>query len=315
MRRTGLLVTTLMLLAASCGRDDPPEAPGVRPTRAVPEVWTTFYPTTYFTQRLAGDLVKVVCPLPQDEDPAFWQPDAKTLQGYQAADLIVINGAGFEAWVGKASLPTGRVVNASKSFEKEFLKLEGSVTHTHAGSGQAHTHEGIDGHTWFDPVNAKAQAHAILRGLVLLLPATSAVFEANAPVLDRDLDGLDAAFRALGKLPEGQHLYVSHPAWNYAARRYGWPTVSFVLDPASPLSDADAAKLKTSKTEKPGTYVLWEDEPVAALRERLQAGFGLTSLVVPPCETEPAEDRAPKRDWLARMQANVETLRAAFATK
>jgi zinc transport system substrate-binding protein len=314
MRRMGLLLTTWMLLAASCGRDDPSESPGVRPTRAVPEVWTTFYPTTYLTQRLAGDLVKVVCPLPEDEDPAFWQPDAKTLQGYQAADLVVVNGAGFEAWVGKASLPSGRLVNASKSFEKEFLKLEGSVTHLHA-SGATHTHEGIDGHTWFDPVNAKAQALAIRRGLVLLLPTKSEVLAKNYDALEKDLDALDAAFRALGKLPEGRHLYFSHPAWNYPARRYGWTTVNLVLDPESPLSDADAAKLKTSLTDKPGTHVLWEDEPVAALRERLQAEFRLTSLVVPPCETESAQDRAQKRDWLTRMQANVETLRTAFAAK
>jgi zinc transport system substrate-binding protein len=315
-RALAAVVATLALTA--CGGDEPTAPPPPRTERAVPEVWTTFYPTTYFTERIAGrlggGLVKVVCPLPPEEDPAFWSPDTAVLQGYQAADLVVVNGAHFEAWVDTSSLPASRVLSVSAGFADRWIKLEGSTTHSHGPAG-AHTHAGIDGHTWVDPLNAKAQADAIRRALLSLLPAKQAAIDANFAALARDLDLLDVEFERLGKLPEGTSLYASHPAWNYLAQRYEWSMVGLLLEPEEPLLGEAFAQVKASLATKPGTHLLWEDAPLPATAERLQRELGLTSLVVPPCETESTEDRAAGRDWLQRMQANVETLRAAFPPK
>jgi zinc transport system substrate-binding protein len=308
----------LSLAVSACGEAEKTAPAAPRTGRTVPEVWTTFYPTTYLTERIAGrlggDLVKVVCPLPKDADPAFWQPDAAALEGYQKADLVVVNGAHFEAWVETASLPTSRVVDTALGFAKRWIKLEGSATHSH-GPGPAHTHAGIDGHTWVDPMNAKEQGDAIRRALVRMLPAQTAAIDANFAALAKDLDALDAAFRGLGKLPEGRSLYASHPAWNYLAARYGWPIVGLHLDPESAPSDTEVADVKARLQAKPGTHLLWEDTPLPATVERFQKELGLASLVVPPCESESPEDRAAGRDWLVRMRENVETLRAAFPPK
>lgn len=307
-----LLLAPLLLLAA-CGEPERPAAQAPA-GRAVPEVWTTFYPTTYLAERLGGPLVKVVCPLPPDEDPAFWRPDAAVVQGYQEADLIVINGAGFERFVDKVSLPTARVVDVSRGFSDRFLRLTGATTHSHGG-GAAHTHEGLDGHTWFDPLNLKEQALALARALQRRLPAHAAAIEANLAALSADLDALDAAFRALGRLPEGLSLYGAHPAWNYAAQRYGWSMVNFHLDPGEVPPEEEWARLRESLKTKPARHLLWEDTPLPAVAERLQQELGLTSLTVPPCESESPEDRAQKRDLLVRMRANVEALRPAFAPR
>lgn len=307
------LAAACVLGLAACGEPQP-YAPPPAPRRAVPEVWTTFYPTTYVAQRLGGPEVKVVCPLPAEADPAFWRPDTATLAGYQAADLIVINGAGFEHWVVEASLPPSRVVDTSQGFADTFIQLEGGVTHSH-GTGGTHTHEGIDGHTWFDPLNLKAQAEAIRKALARRLPAAQATWDARYAALAQDLDALDAAFRALGSLPAGQHLYASHPAWNYAARRYGWGTVTWHLDPGEMPSDADLAAIKARLVEKPSRVMLWEETPLPAIAERFAKELGLTSIAVPPCESESPEDRAAGRDYLARMRANVEALRPAFQAR
>ena len=144
-----LLLLACALALVGCG--EKPSAPPAPVTRAVPEVWTSFYPTTWMTRRIAGDLVKVVCPLPADEDAIFWQPDTAALQGYQAADLVVLNGAELEKWALTASLPSARVVDSAKAFEKEFVRFDAGQTHAHGG-GAAHTHEGIDGHTWLDGI-------------------------------------------------------------------------------------------------------------------------------------------------------------------
>src|SRR5262245_38391727 len=73
MRRFALVLAGTLL--TGCGGDKEEQVHRGPPARAVKEVWTTFYPTTYFAKRIAGDTVKVVCPLPESEDPAFWKPD------------------------------------------------------------------------------------------------------------------------------------------------------------------------------------------------------------------------------------------------
>ena len=135
------------------------------------KVFTTFYPTHYFARRIGGELTEVICPCPANEDPAFWMPDDKTILSYQGADLIVVNGASFEKWLNKVTLPESRIVDTTKPFAKEFITIAGAVTHSHGPSGE-HTHAGIDGHTWLDPINAIAQSSAIRDALCKLLPET-----------------------------------------------------------------------------------------------------------------------------------------------
>ena len=58
-------------------------------------IYTVNYPLQYFAQRIAGEHAQVIFPGPEDEDPAFWMPDTETIQRYQQADLILLNGAGY----------------------------------------------------------------------------------------------------------------------------------------------------------------------------------------------------------------------------
>ena len=66
---------------------------------------TSFYPTTYFAERISGGLVPVVCLLPEDEDPIYWKPSSDAIVQFQAASLVILNGAEFEKWPNFVSLP------------------------------------------------------------------------------------------------------------------------------------------------------------------------------------------------------------------
>lgn len=278
-----------------------------------PLVMTTFHPTTYFVERIGKDLVDVSCPLPEDADPAFWQPSREVIASYQEADLVIVNGADFEKWLATASLRASRVIDVSKPFADSFLRIQGVVTHSHGAAGE-HSHEGIDGHTWLDPENARVQAKVIEEALTKLLKvdglATKAIASRHA-ALDADLAALDAGFRALGK-QRGGSLYASHPAYNYLARRYGWSVINLDLDPSEMPSDAKFAALSFGLGERPGKFLLWEARPKQEIVDRMKSELGLESIVVEPGENVSTEDHAKGIDYLTIQRRNLEALVHCF---
>lgn len=293
----------LPALLAGCGERD--AAAGSERT---PVVYTTFYPTTWLAQRIAGDALEVVCPLPPGTDPIFWQPGREVLAAYQQADLIVVNGAEFEKWVAGASLPESRVVDTTRPLAGTFLTFE-TTTHSHGPTGE-HTHEGIDGHTWVDPLNGKLQAREIAKACAARWPEHAAAFEQNRRALDADLDALHERLRALVPALERAALCASHPAYDYLAGRHGLALESFDFDPQAELGDAELARVAAHlATLPPGDgpkLLLWESQPLASSVERLRAQLGVESVLFSPCESPPESG-----DYLSEMNANLARLEAA----
>ena len=274
-------------------------------------VYTTFYPTTYFAQQIGTDAVKITCPYPVDADPAFWTPDDETVAAFQGADLIVVNGASFEKGLANITLPESRMVDTTKPLAAELIVLKGAVTHSHGPQG-AHSHEGIDGHTWLDPVNAKIQAGEIKKALIERQPDHAERFEQGYAALAQKLDGLDARLKALaGKLGD-RLLLCSHPAYNYVGRRYAWNLKTYHLDPEEMPADETFAEIKSYLAEHPATIMLWESEPTAEIAERMSRELGLKNAVFSPCETLDAEQIAAGEDFLTVMSGNILRLEAAL---
>jgi zinc transport system substrate-binding protein len=287
----------LVLVLAACSRQDaaPPAPP--------PVVLTTFYPLTDFAQRIAGDRVPVECPLPAGADPSTWQPTRHDVAAYHGATLILVNGAGFEGWLDKVSLPQSRVVDTSRAFADRFLK-HATVTHSHGGDG-AHAHAGIDGHTWLDPLLAKQQAQAIHDGFVQAWPQDAAAFGQRLASLHQDLDGLHARLLDVSAKLTDVKLLASHPSYNYLAARYGWQVVNLDLDPQAELTAEEKEALAAARGGAARTILLWESEPRRTVADAL-AAEGIRSVVFSPLERPPAEP-----GYVEGMRANLERLAAA----
>jgi hypothetical protein len=56
-------------------------------------------------------------------------PDTETIAAYQAADLILINGADYAKWTTKVSLPRSRLVDSSRAFRDAYIRAAGTITH------------------------------------------------------------------------------------------------------------------------------------------------------------------------------------------
>lgn len=298
-----------LFMITGCGQN-----PGATPPAdaGAPVVYTTFYPTTYFTERIVQGSVPVTCPLPDDEDPIFWRPDVEVIGAYQQATVIVINGASFERWVAMTSLPESRIVDTAAGFAPGELATFDTVTHSHGPAGD-HTHDGVDGHFWLDPLLAKRQTQAIEEGLARALPQHATMFKAGRTALDADLETLAARLAALAPRLQGVRVFCSHPAYNYLARRHGWKVTNLDLDPAQEPTDAQWNEIAALAGEHAGPAImLWESAPLPSTMARLEDQHGIASVLFSTAETLDAARRTAGADYLSIMNENIDRLEAAL---
>ncbi|MEX1023914.1 MAG: metal ABC transporter substrate-binding protein [Planctomycetota bacterium] len=266
------------------------------------EIRTTFYPTTYFAERLVAGAIPVVNPVPKDADPIFWSPPRDVIADYQRAGAIVLNGARFEQWALRTTLPAARTINTAEGFRDRFLTFESETTHSHGPTGE-HTHAGIDGHTWLDPLLAIEQVRALAAGLERLFPELETTAERLA--LEADLLALDERLRTelvgLGNV----RLFASHPAYDYLARRYAWEVTNLDLDPESAPPAGTIEALADPEGRGLPIVLLWESPPTGAAAGPF-AAVGVRNVVFSPLESAPSEG-----DYLEAMNANIDRLCAA----
>ncbi|PJI84661.1 zinc transport system substrate-binding protein [Yoonia maricola] len=252
---------------------------GVAMAQDRPRVVAVNYPLQYFAERLLGDAAEVVFPVPADVDPSFWRPSISDVSMIQSADLILLNGAGFAAWVDRVSLPRSKLVNTSDAIEEQFIVTE-SMTHSH-GDGGEHSHEALASYTWLDPTLATSQADAIAAAIVSRGLASQDQVDARLEILREDFQALDTqAATALGAL-EGTDIIATHPRYQYLARRYDLTIASLEWEAGAMPTDAEIADLQALVDETGARILLWEADPPDAAFE-ITAALGLKNVVFAP---------------------------------
>lgn len=270
-----------------------------------PLVYASNYPLAYFAERIAGERVRVVLPMPPGEDPAFWRPDAAAIAAMQGADLIVLNGAGYESWLRGVSLPRRTLVDTAAGFRDRFIPIQDAATHSHGSSGE-HSHAGTAFTTWLDPTLAIEQARAVRDALARLLPGEGEGLDTGLASLEADLMQLDADIAAVVAGDPGRPLIASHPVYQYLARRYGLNLRSVQWEPDAVAPDAQWVAFGGSLGAHPARWMLWEGEPAAENRRQLER-FGVGSAVFAP-----GGNRPETGDYLDLMGGNVAELRRVF---
>lgn len=268
-------------------------------------VYVVNYPLKYFAQRIGGPHVAVHFPAPADEDPAYWMPDAETIGKYQQADLILLNGAGYEQWVQSASLPKSNLCNTSAAFAKDYIAIEDTLTHSHGPEGE-HAHRATAFTTWLDPTLAVKQADAVRASLAELQPENSDAFQKNFDVLKGDLEALDQQIADTVRRASDHPVVFSHPVYQYFQRRYGLSTKSVRWEPDEPPTEAMWEELKDLLAEHSAKWMIWEGEPQEQTETKL-AELGVDSVTFAPCGNVP-----PDGDFLAVQRRNIDNLARVF---
>lgn len=303
-----VIVTALVAITLGCSKKAEPD-PALDSKRPDPlTIYTVNYPLSYFAERMVPAGVRVVLPVPEGIDPAFWKPSTAAVQEYQNATWILLNGAGYARWTRYATLPEARIVVTANGCRDPFLPSGDTTQHQHGPEG-AHAHTGLAFTTWLDLRLAACQASRIRDALVERWPENKASISSKLEALERDLLDLDERLGNVGKALGDRPFLASHPVYQYLADAYGLSIESLHLEPDQVLNDDDWSAVDATLEQHPTKWMLWEAPPLEATKLGLLKR-GVTAIVFDPAGQTPAEG-----DFLSAMQANVARLECAAGVK
>jgi len=190
-------------------------------------------------RHVGGERVAVTSLVAPNADAHVFSPAPADARIVGEADLIVVNGLGFEGWLDrlvKASGSKAPVVIATRGIKA--IKTEEDHGHGHKhGHGHQHGHKHghkksskhdhdhgpSDPHAWQSVRNVMVYATNVRDALIAADPDGKDAYEANARAYLGDLEALDREVRdAIAKIPEdARRVVTNHDAFAYFAAEYG----------------------------------------------------------------------------------------------
>lgn len=256
------------------------------------------YPLFFFAQTIAQENIKIVFPIPNDADPAYWNPSAEQIADFQNADIILANGAGYAQWIEKVSLPTSKITNTTYQVQEKY-QPESEDQHTHGPEGE-HTHTKYAFTTWLDLSIAQSQAEVVYQALVKAIP------EKEQEMSERYLslrDQLDLLHNDLNDaLNRKEQYYGSHPVYQYLASGYGIEIISVHWEPGEDLTTEQWLEFEELTKSNNANIMLWEGEPMPETKHRLEE-LGIKSIVFATCSNRPDNG-----NFINVMRSNIESL-------
>ncbi|MEZ6039435.1 MAG: metal ABC transporter substrate-binding protein [Planctomycetaceae bacterium] len=177
-----------------------------------------------------------------------WKPSLDDVRRIQDADLLLINGAGFEPWRDRITLPRSRMIDTASGYYDQFLRIPDALTHQHGPDGK-HSHPGTIWATWLDAELMASQARQVEAALSKLAPDSADAIARRAAALQRQIDRLEQAINKLAAATSRNppKVLADGPQFNYLAKKLGW-TVKYLHWPlpstTAELSAAEVAEFQ-----------------------------------------------------------------------
>lgn len=261
------------------------------------KVVTSFYPLYDFASHVAGDRAEVSSLIPPGIEPHDWEPTLGDVTKARNADVLIINGAGFERWA--AGIGAKALVNTTEgmSLGPERADEEG--------------HVGVDPHVWLDPVLAKHQVDVIRAALARADPANAGYYNDNAGKFSAELDALDSSIRHDLASCKKSDFISFHDAFSRFSTRYG--LVQHSIQGISPEGEVLPQKIQeTIKLAKSlGIKVVYSEDLVDSRLSDVIASEipGAKVLVLSPVEGINSAERAAGIGYMEKMKENLANLK------
>ena len=231
------MVVALALLAACGSGAQQAPASGTTVASGLPKVLAVESFLADIAQNVAGDRLQVATLMPLGLDPHGFEPTPQDVARVGAADVLIVNGAGFEGWLAELLDNAGgkrQVIEASAGLTSR------DVSHDVGHDGEvAQAGDEGDPHFWLDPTKVVRYVENIRDGLSEADPGGKEAYAANAAAYIARLNELDGWIRQqIDQIPAKRRLLVTnHESLGYYADRYGLRIVGAVV----PSVTTDAA--------------------------------------------------------------------------
>ena len=181
--------------------------------------------------QVIGDHAGVTTIVGPDADAHVYQPSVADARAVAEADVIFVNGLGFETW-------SDTLISESGTNAVVHIATEGVTPVEVDGE--------IDPHAWNALTNGMIYVRNIADAMARAVPDHADDFAANAEAYIAKLEALDAETRArLAELPPNRRTVVTaHDAFGYLADAYGLNFLAPVgIDTEAEPSAQDLARL------------------------------------------------------------------------
>ena len=225
-----------------------------------------------------------------------YQMSPSDRRAVQAADLILLNGAGAETFL-HGIVEESKCVDTSAGLD--LLLSEGEHHHDHA-EGE-HPHEEMNEHLWLSPTLYAKQVEAVLNALITLDPNNEETYRRNATEYLTHIYGIQVELAVLKTELEGAPCVLFHDSMAYLAADLGLDVkLTLSVEGESGLSAHHLGEVERLAAEHPDLLLLYDTQ--YALRYEGVAGNPVTIDTAVR-----GQNRAD--DWLTAMRHNVDMLK------
>jgi len=277
------IVTVAVILLQKSSSSDKEESRGVI---------ATIYPLYYITKEIVGDEVEVKRLIKAGSEIHSFSPTPKDMVELSNSDILITLGDRLEPWVGKLSNAT----------DVEILPLADSLD-------LIHHKEHIDPHLWLDFKNDIAMVDIIEKRLSKLYPSSSEIFAKNAKSLKDKFQNIDSRYSDGLKECKQDTILVTHNAFGYMQRVYGFKSISIMGIFAHSRPNASKIALLSDEIKKKSIKVLFFD-PISSNKSasQLATDMKLTLLPLYPLGNISIDDEKRGDDMFKLLSKNLTSL-------
>ena len=310
-----VVASAVAVVAAGCGGSAAGDADGKLSVATSTSAWAGV------VRAVAGDSVTVSAVIDDPvADPHSYESTAEDALTFTKADLVVINGGGYDAFADKLAeqAPDVPVIDAfavsGRGSEEEHDHDHGD-DHAEDHDGHAHEHGAVNEHVWFDLDTVEAVADEVVAHLGALAPERKAEFEANGKKFAQGLAKLRQELTALRKAAAGQRVIATEPVAFYLLDAAGLHDVTPKAFSSAIEGDSDvpvAAQAEVTRLVERGevTAVVHNPQTETEVTQQLVATAERSGTpVVEISETLPEGES----DYLRWLAAEIEELKTAVA--
>ncbi len=213
------------IIASACQEEEEGEG-GVR-------VLTSIEVFADLIRNVAGDRAQVTALVPSDADPHTYEPSPRQVVDVTEADLVLLNGQGFEESLGDIIENNVREGVPVVEMSEGLPTIDGD-------------HELGNPHFWLNVRHAMHYVEVARDGLIRIDPQGEEEYRANAEAYLAELSALDeeVAEKMASIPPDRRKIVMHHDAFPYFAERYGLEVAAFVVEsPGREPSAGEVAQL------------------------------------------------------------------------